>query len=160
MKRRILAWSNLTYRFVLHLLRMPARPFTRGREAERFLDTVVPEGYVPLNDGERTVYPALMNCVGCGLCSLACPALRDSPASAWTEAMTFVAGPTRSIDRAPLVDASAPACADCAACADVCPTDVPIPRLAALVERLAGEQADRLAAEQTDRPARRPRATA
>lgn len=143
MKRRIFAWLNLAWRFGLHVLRMPARPFTRGRQAERFLDAVVPEGYVPLAERERAEYAALMNCIGCGLCSLACPSLREAPASAWVEAMTFVAGPTRSIDRASLVAAGAPACLDCDACADVCPTGVPIPRLAALVERLADRQAGR-----------------
>ncbi|MFW6079419.1 MAG: 4Fe-4S dicluster domain-containing protein, partial [Gemmatimonadota bacterium] len=137
--RRVLAWLNLAYRFAAHVLRMPVRPFMRGREAARFLDAVAPEGYTPLRERERAGYPALMSCVSCGLCALACPALRDAPASAWSEAMAFVTGPARSIDRAPLAAADVPACMRCDACVDVCPTDVPIPRLAALVERLAEE---------------------
>ena len=139
--RRVLAWLNLAYRFAVHVLRMPARPLTRGREASRFLDAVTREGYTPLRERERAGYPALMNCVSCGLCALACPALREAPASAWSEAMTFVTGPARSIDRASLAAAEVPACMQCDACVDVCPTDVPIPRLAALVKRLSGESA-------------------
>lgn len=145
MRGRAFAWLNLAFRFAVHLLRVPARALRGERGAERFLDDVSPEGYVPLSPDERARYPELMNCIGCGLCALACPALRDSPASAWDEAMSFVMGPSRSIDRASLVAAGLAPCTRCDACAAACPTDVPIPRLAALVERLAREHDERAA---------------
>jgi succinate dehydrogenase/fumarate reductase-like Fe-S protein len=96
---------------------------------------VLPEGYAPLLPAERAAFPAFTNCIHCGLCSLACPALREAPASAWAETWTFVAGPSRSLDRARLSEIEP--CTACAACAAVCPTGVPIPALAALVTRLA-----------------------
>lgn len=140
MNRRVVAWLNLAYHFALHVLvRTPVRALRRGRESERFLAAVLQEGYAPLTNGERDVFPSFMNCIHCGLCSLACPALREAPASAWSDTWTFVAGPSRSLDRALLIE-SAP-CGNCDACAAVCPTGVPIPLLAALTTRLASVNA-------------------
>jgi succinate dehydrogenase/fumarate reductase-like Fe-S protein len=132
------AWLNLAYRFGRHVLvRVPQRAFSSGADLRRFLDAVEPEGYRPLLPAERAQLPATMRCINCGLCALACPALRDAPASAWDEAWTFVAGPSRSIDEAPLVAAGLTPCTECDDCAAVCPTHVPIPHLAALVRRMA-----------------------
>lgn len=140
MRGRAFAWLNLGYRFALHLLRLPGRAVRRDRDLDRFLGAVLPEGYVPLEADERDAFPSFMNCIHCGLCSLACPALAAAPAAAWEEAWTFVGGPSRSIDRASLAAAGPAPCADCDDCAAVCPTGVPIPRLAAMVRRLAGAE--------------------
>lgn len=135
--RKIFAWTNLAWSFGRHVaVQMPARAFGRGAGAARFCNAVLPEGYVPLDAAEREAIPSFMQCIHCGLCSLACPDIRDASASAWDEAWTFVAGPSRSIDRAPTVAADMSRCADCDACADVCPTGVPIPHMAATLRRL------------------------
>ncbi|HEX7051124.1 MAG TPA: hypothetical protein VF188_13030 [Longimicrobiales bacterium] len=140
MRGRAFAWANLAYRFLLHLARMPLRLIRRGNDADRFLNAVVPEGTVPLTADERAEFPDFMTCVHCGLCALACPALRDAPADAWAEPWTFVVGPSRSIHQPDLLGAPPP-CTRCGACALVCPTGVPIPRLAAMAERLARPRA-------------------
>lgn len=138
MKNRIIAWLNLAWRFAVHvLLRLPLRPFTRGRDYKQFTEVVEPEGYRPLTADERAVFPQTMNCVHCGLCSIVCPELRAAPAGAWDEAWTFVAGASRSIDRAQIVAADLSACTNCSACSAVCPTGVPITHMAAMVRRLA-----------------------
>lgn len=138
MRGRTAAWLNLAYRFGRHVLvRVPARPFTSGADLHRFLDAVLPEGYAPLLPAERALMPAAMRCINCGLCALACPELAAEPASAWEETWTFVAGPSRSIDRAALAVAGAGPCAGCDRCAAVCPTGVPIPQIAALVRRMS-----------------------
>jgi succinate dehydrogenase/fumarate reductase-like Fe-S protein len=135
--RRTFAWLNLAYRFGQHvLLRMPARVLLRRSDYARFRDAVAPEGYVPLTATERAAFPAFMRCVHCGLCTLACPALRSAPTTAWLDTWTFVAGPSRSIDRASTVLANLTPCSDCSACTAACPTGVPIPQLAALVRRI------------------------
>jgi succinate dehydrogenase/fumarate reductase-like Fe-S protein len=135
---RAFAWINLAWSFGRHVVvQMPARAFGRGNGARRFRDAVLPEGYVPLEPPEREAIPHVMQCIHCGLCSLACPDLHDAPATAWDEAWTFVAGPSRSIDRAHIVAADISPCADCDDCASVCPTGVPIPLLAAALRRLA-----------------------
>jgi heterodisulfide reductase subunit C len=138
---RTAAWLNLAYRFGSHvLLRMPRRALRRGNDAQRFRAAVFPEGYVPLDAAGRALMPAAMDCVHCGLCTLACPELTREPVSAWDDAWAFVAGPSRSIDRATLVSAGPLQCASCSACADVCPTGVPITQIASLLSRLAAEQ--------------------
>ena len=136
--RKMFAWTNLAWSFGRHVVvQMPARVFGRGAGAERFRDAVLPEGYVPLEPHEREAIPSFMQCIHCGLCSLACPVIGGASGSAWDEAWTFVAGPSRSIDRAPAVAADIPPCAECQECADVCPTGVPIPLMAATLRRLA-----------------------
>ncbi|NJD10063.1 MAG: hypothetical protein FIB01_06300 [Gemmatimonadetes bacterium] len=138
MKRRLLAWLNLAYHFWKHVLtRWWLRPFRRGRDLRRFRAQVEPEGYLPLPFADRAQFPDFMRCIHCGLCALACPALRAAPVTAWVEAWTFVAGPSRSLDRVALVARAAAPCARCAVCPAICPTGVPIDRLAVMIEGLA-----------------------
>ena len=135
--RRSFAWLNLAFRFGQHVLwRMPVRALRGSSDYARFRDAVAPEGFVPLTPAERAAFPAFMRCVHCGLCTLSCPTLRAAPSSAWRDTWTFVAGPSRSIDRASTVLADLTPCTECGECAAACPTGVPIPQLAALVRRI------------------------
>lgn len=138
MTNRIVAWINLAYRFAVHVLwRLPRRALGNRPDYERFRATVAAEGYAPLPADTREAFPSFMSCIHCGLCALACPELRAAPASAWSEAWTFVAGPARSLDRAPLVVAALSPCTRCRECEAVCPTGVPITYLAAALRQLA-----------------------
>jgi succinate dehydrogenase/fumarate reductase-like Fe-S protein len=140
MKNRLIAWLNLAYRFGVHVtVRVPARALGLRADYERFLHTVSAEGYVPLPAEDRARFPDFMQCIHCGLCTLACPAMREAPASAWGEAWTFVAGTSRSLERAPLAGASLTPCAKCSECEAACPTGVPITLLVETIERLARE---------------------
>jgi succinate dehydrogenase/fumarate reductase-like Fe-S protein len=135
---RTLAWLNLAYRFGRHILiRLPGRVIRRGADMQRFLDAVIPEGYTPLSETDRAMIPAAMNCIHCGLCAFACPELRATPANAWQEAWTFVAGPSRSMDRAALVLSDITPCAACDECTAACPMDVPIRELVTLMRHTA-----------------------
>ncbi len=136
---RMVAWANLGYRMAAHVLvRMPARALGTLHDRERFLEAVRPEGFLPLLPEERAIFPATMNCVHCGLCALGAPQAR----SAWDEAWTFVAGPSRALDRAVAVAASTPESARDPAAANVCPMGVPVPRMAAMLERLGRERVE------------------
>jgi succinate dehydrogenase/fumarate reductase-like Fe-S protein len=135
--RKLAAWLNLAWHFNKHIVTSwPLRAFRRGRDLQRFQDALTPEGFVPLSPAERTLFPAFMNCVHCGLCALACPELREQPMNAWDDAWTFVTGASRSLDRIELVAAQLSPCTDCDQCAAVCPTGVPIPLMAAVVKDL------------------------
>ncbi len=140
--RRLGAWFLLGRHMAAQLATLPLRPLrSRGGHAgggERaLLAAVTPEGYLPLSAAERADFPAFTRCISCGLCALACPAIRDAPAAGWDEAWAFVVGASRLLERARAAAASLEPCARCAACAAVCPTGVPIPRLAGMIERLA-----------------------
>lgn len=142
MRRKLAAWLNLASHFGVHVLtRMPLRPLRPGRDLLRFSETVGAEGYVPLDPPARAAFPRYMNCVHCGLCAIACDALEAAPASAWEEAWTFVAGGSRSLDRAQLVARDLPACALAPEAERVCPTGVPIADLAGSILRMAGDEA-------------------
>jgi hypothetical protein len=136
---RALAWLNLAYHFNKHILvRLPKRAFRGGDDAERFRDAVEPEGYVPLSPSERELMPRAMRCINCGLCAIA--GSSGKPVSAWDEAWTFVAGPSRSIDRAHIVAAGLPSAA-LAQAAAVCPMRIPIEEIATMLRRLGDEAA-------------------
>ncbi len=143
MKNRIIAWINLSYRFAIHVLwRMPARALGHHGGYQRFVHTVSAEGHVPLAAEDRARFPEFMQCIHCGLCTLACPSLRASPQDAWHEAWTFVAGTSRSLERSNLVVASLTPCTKCGECDAACPTGVPISLMAAAIERLAEQTKD------------------
>jgi len=141
---RLGAWWLLGRRMAVQLATLPLRPLRRsgGRDggARALLAAVAPEGYLPLTAAERADFAAFTRCISCGLCALACPALREAPAAAWAEPWTFVTGPSRMLERARLAAASLEPCARCVACAAVCPSGVPIPRLAAMIARLGAER--------------------
>ena len=141
MRGRLYAWTVLGLHMAGQLVRAAVRPLRRRRGVARVLRQVAPEGYLPLSPTERERYPAFMQCIACGLCSLACPALRAAPATAWAEAWTFVGGASRMLDRGALAATALEPCARCDACAAACPTGVPIPVLAVLVQRIAAEAA-------------------
>ena len=135
MKNRLFAWINLAYRFALHVLfRMPRRALGRSRDYDTFVDTVGSEGYLPLPAEARARFPAFTQCFHCGLCSLAAPA-----ASAWDEPWTFVAGTSRSLDRAKLVVTRLNPAAQSTAAAEVCPAGVPIDYMADTIRRMVAE---------------------
>lgn len=135
--RKLGAWVNLAWHFAIHVVtRLPARPFRRGRDLQRFKAAIAPEGFVPFTPAQRTAFPAFMNCVHCGLCALACKGARDKPMSAWDDAWTFVSGASRSLDRTALVAAQLSPCSSSAEGAAVCPTGVPIPYMAATIRDL------------------------
>lgn len=142
MKNRVIAWTNLAYRFAIHVLwHMPARAIGDRSDYRRFLSTVRAEGYVPLDADERARFPEFMQCIHCGLCTLACPALRSAPHASWAEPWTFVGGTSRSLERSRLVAASLEPCTRCGECEAVCPTGIPISLMAAAIERLAAAPA-------------------
>lgn len=137
MSSRLFAWWLLGRRMARQLGAASLRPLRRSAGERRFVTAVAPEGYLPLTAEERAELPAFMRCISCGLCSLACPVLRDARASAWEEPWTFVAGPSRMLERARIAGTALGPCSGCDACAAVCPTRVPIPRIAATTRRLA-----------------------
>jgi succinate dehydrogenase/fumarate reductase-like Fe-S protein len=143
-KNRIFAWINLAYRFAVHVLwRLPRRALGYRGDYKHFVETTSSEGYLPLTVPERDRFPEFMQCIHCGLCSLACPELRAAPMSAWDETWTFVAGSSRSLQRADLVVADLTPCSQCGDCDAVCPTGVPITLMAAAVRRLGESNAEK-----------------
>lgn len=137
MTRKIFAWINLAWHFAKHVTtRLWLRPFRSGRDLARFNKTVAPEGYVPLPADARTQFAGYMNCVHCGLCALDCAKLQDKPNDAWNEAWTFVAGASRSLDRAQLVANDLTECAHDPRTQAVCPTGVPINHMAGAIRRM------------------------
>ena len=135
--RKLGAWLNLAWHFAKHVVtRVPLRPFRRGRDLARYNAAIAPEGFVPLTRAHRAAFPQYMSCVHCGLCSLACRDLVEAPRSAWAEPWTFAGGASRSLDRVPLIAAQLPPCSTRPESAAVCPTGVPIPKMANMFKQL------------------------
>ena len=142
MTRKLAAWLNLAWHFNKHVFtRLWLRPFRHGRDLARFEGAVEPEGYVPLLADERAAVPASMRCVHCGLCAIPCT--REKNFSAWEEAWTFAGGASRSLDHAQLVAADLAHCAEDPTNEMVCPTRVPITRMAAGIRRMADANTNR-----------------
>ena len=137
MQRKLGAWLNLAWHFAKHVVtRLPLRPLRRGRDLARYRSAIAPEGFVPLTKAQRAAFPQFMNCVHCGLCALACRDLRDEPRSAWDDPWTFAAGASRSLDRVQLVASQLAPCSTRPEAAAVCPTGVPIPKMANMFKQL------------------------
>lgn len=135
LRRKIFAWTNLAFYFALHVLtRLPWRRLRKGADLKRLSATAGAEGYVPLQPDARAEFPRYMNCIHCGLCAIPCD---TAPASAWDEAWTFVAGGSRSLDRAPLVAKDICACASSPATDAMCPMRVPISRMTETIKTLS-----------------------
>lgn len=135
MGRKIFAWLNLAWYFALHVLtRLPWRVFRRGRDLRRFNGTAGAEGYLPLEPAARNEFPRYMNCIQCGLCALPCD---TAPASAWHDAWTFVAGGSRSLDRASLVANDLSGCSSNPDAAAMCPMGIPITNMSETIRRMA-----------------------
>ena len=131
--RKLFAWLNLAYRFNVHVLfTLPRRFLTRTRDGNRFASITAGEGYLPLTPGERDAMPGAMRCIHCGLCSFATTDARD----AWSEPWTFIAGPSRALDRASAAAASAPLHAHSIAGETLCPQGVPIAAVQSMIVRL------------------------
>ena len=111
---------------------------------ERFKENYMGEGIIPITPEERDLLPAFSGCIHCSLCALACPnvdALREAGImiAPYQLAVTF----SRSIPdflyaRDFLKDWTH--CDECPGCVDVCPTNVPLPRIVAYIERLQREE--------------------
>ncbi|HUP90401.1 MAG TPA: P1 family peptidase [Longimicrobiales bacterium] len=137
MTRKIFAWLNLAWHFAKHVTtRLWLRPFRGGRDLARFNKKVAPEGYVPMPADAREQFVGYMHCVHCGLCAINCTTLQEKPDNAWNEAWTFVAGASRSLDRAQLVTNDMSECPHDPKTQAVCPTGVPINHMADAIRRM------------------------
>lgn len=135
MSRKVFAWLNLALYFALHVItRVPFRRLRKGADLKRLSATAGAEGYVPLKPDARAEFPRYMNCIHCGLCAIPCD---TAPASAWDEAWTFVAGGSRSLERAALVAKDICACASSPSTDAMCPMAVPISHMAETIKTLS-----------------------
>lgn len=114
--------------------RRQLRRLIRGRRddggARRFLENYANEGMRPLTAVQERLLEGAGRCIQCGLCSVICPA----PVDRW---LAY----SRTLDRA---EAAAQALslgptsncgAGCTACAQICPTGVPVAAIPGLIAR-------------------------
>ncbi len=127
-------WNWKRFRSFVYLalafLRRRVRRLVRGRGDDggitRFLENYAAEGLAPLTLEHEALVEATSRCIHCGLCEAVCPLPLDRwPAYSRALAMADAAASD--------LPASCPP--ECHACANVCPTGVPLERIPAFVHR-------------------------
>lgn len=128
------ALARLAAAYGRHQVRRRVR---RQRPAlEQLLQTYAPDHLQPLTAAERELLPAMSGCILCGACALAAqrygrvrlPDLAGGHLRSWD--LLPRAGSDLAGDRPDLVAAAA-----------ACPVGVPLPEVAAMVERLSQREA-------------------
>jgi succinate dehydrogenase/fumarate reductase-like Fe-S protein len=121
---RFRALSYLAYRAVVaHPLK---RLRQRGTALERFLQNYAGEGLVPTRPEDRALGEEASACIACGLCEPACDLAGAVPAVRALGVEAAFRLYSKSSTALPYARDALAACAGCRACADVCPTGVPI----------------------------------
>lgn len=144
--KRLLALLWLSVYLVRHvLLRLRAlvsRAHARRVGLASFSDNYRDDGIVVLTPEETADFGEFSRCIRCGLCDTFCANSRNL--NQGYESVSLLASThSRSLADAYLADELTgrfTACGDCVRCFDRCPTQVPIARLVARLERLGAEQ--------------------
>jgi len=136
--KKIVAISNLAWCFVLHILQ---KPFTRHRRGLKpFLDHYQKDGILPLTLSDKHLLLRLSNCINCGYCDTACPALLKIPREKFPGPRFVASTFSRSFHDLPFSDLDLSLCAECSECEKVCPTSVPIKEGIEFIQQKIAEQ--------------------
>ena len=115
---------NLAWNLLIYLLK---RPFRGGRGGYRqFLDNYAPEKLLPLSSSDKNWLLKFSDCINCGFCDTACPALKQYPREIFPGPSYLLTTFSRSMPDFSYVDLDTSVCAGCDECARVCPNRVPV----------------------------------
>ncbi len=109
---------------------------------DAFRANYVAEGLPPIPPAMRERYHEFVRCTGCGACDPVCPHGRTADPVQWRGPMAVAASMSRA---APHYAECAPAlkyfdqCGSCRACEAVCPEQIPIKTIAALMQDALAE---------------------
>lgn len=96
----------------------------------RFLENYAGEGMVPLTVQEESLIRDLERCIFCGLCEAVCPRSTPHAVERWPAYSRAITLAELAAEDIPLDCPSA-----CSACAEICPTRVPLTAIPALIHR-------------------------
>ena len=117
----------LAWHFIKHTLRKLTFTYRRGG-SKRFLENYASEGLPPVSSDVRSELARWQSCIACGLCDRLCPQSGAVPAATQSPLTELLAAATRDLSQTDAArrDAQGVICESCGACADACPTGVPI----------------------------------
>ncbi len=114
-KKDIFALLNLAYRLVIHLLSKPIRWIKGYNGYDRFVHQY--QGLAPVSATMRRSYPALSQCIDCGICSAECREIQHQVPPVYL----FVSY-SKLLPELLYSDAMVKACSACDTCLVHCPT--------------------------------------
>ncbi len=132
----LLAKLNLAWNLVIYLLKWP---FKRGGGYRQFLEQYLPDRLLPLSSSDKTWLIRFSQCLNCGLCDAACPALRTSAREVFPGPSYLLTTFSRSIPDFPAVRLDSHICEGCDACQRICPNHVPVKEALEFIEAKARE---------------------
>lgn len=135
--RSLLAKLNLAWALVLHFLR---RPF-QDNGYRAFLDHYRADRLVPLSHVDKTWLLRFSQCLNCGLCDAACPALDTLPRESFPGPSALVTTLTRATGDFWAAGVDLSLCEGCRNCESVCPNRVPVKEALEFIEAKALETA-------------------
>jgi succinate dehydrogenase/fumarate reductase-like Fe-S protein len=136
--KKIFALLNLAFYFILHFLK---KPFVWGRRGlPAFLENYKKDGIVPLTLEDKQLLRRFSECINCGFCDTACPALQKLPRERFLGPSFIATTFTRSFPDFHATGLDLTLCAECNECEKVCPNAVPIKDGIVFVQEKIAEQ--------------------
>ncbi len=138
MGKKIFAWLNLAFYFVLHLLRKLC--FWEKTGLTQFENNYRADLLLPLNAQDQSTYFSFSACLNCRLCDSVCPALFKLPRERFPGPSIVLTTYSRSFRDLWATSLDLTLCQDCEECIRACPNEIDVKGAIGFIQRKVAEQ--------------------